>query len=249
MPFVHTTIENNIATVRMERGKVHALNEEHVEQLGTAFHQLEENDDAHAIVLTGTDKFFSFGLDVPELYDYKPDDFIRFITKFTDLYSLIFIYPKPVIAAINGHAIAGGCMLATACDWRIMMIGRYRIALNEVTFGSTVFHGAMEMLKFLCGCRRAEIIAGFGEMYSAEGALNMGLVDDTAYEDDFNKKILDKAAQYLSVDLTSFGAIKELLRRPIFERMRLYEAESLQRFTDIWYSPSTREKLKSIQIK
>jgi enoyl-CoA hydratase/carnithine racemase len=140
-------------------------------------------------------------------------------------------------------------MLATACDWRIMMTGRYRIALNEVTFGSSVFHGSMEMLKFLCGCRRAEIIAGFGAMHSAEEALEVGLVDDIAYEDDFEKKILDKAAEYRAVDLTAFGAIKELLRRHIFERMRKGEAESLRRFIEIWYSPSTREKLKAIQIK
>lgn len=249
MSFVHISMDNHIATVRMERGKVHALNEEHVYQLGSAFHRLQRDDNARIIILTGTDKFFSFGLDVPELYDYKQDDFIRFLTKFTDLYSYIFIYPKPVIAVINGHAIAGGCMLATACDWRIMMTGRFRIALNEVTFGSSVFHGSMEMLKFLCGGRNAQIIAGFGAMYSAEEALELGLVDEIAGEDEFKRKAAAKVAQFDSMDLTAFGSIKELLRRPVYEAMRNGEAESLRCFTEIWYSPSTREKLKGIQIK
>jgi enoyl-CoA hydratase/carnithine racemase len=248
MSHVNISIDNHIGTIRMERGKVHALNEEHIEQLGSAFHQLESDDNARSIILTGTDKFFSFGLDVPELYDYKPDDCRRFLTKFTDLYSYLFIYPKPVIAAINGHAIAGGCMLAAACDRRIMMTGRGRIALNEVTFGSTVFHGAMEMFKYLCG-RKAEIIAGLGAMYSAEEALNLGLIDEIADVDDLKIKTIDQAGKYLAVDPVAFKAIKELLRGPVFERMREGEADSIQRFIEIWYSPSTREKLKGIQIK
>lgn len=248
MPHVHVSIDNQIATVRMERGKVHALNEGHIEQLAGAFRQLESNDSARVIILTGTDKFFSFGLDVPEIYDYSRDDCHRFLTKFTELYGHIFIYPKPVIAAINGHAIAGGCMLATACDWRIMMTGRARIALNEVTFGSTVFHSSIEVLKYLCG-RNAEIIAGLGAMYSAEEALTLGLIDERAREDGFKNKILNKAGQYMAVDAAAFRAIKNLLRRPIYDRMRAGEAESIRRFIEIWYSPSTREKLKGIQIK
>jgi len=66
------------------------------------------------VVLTGRDRFFSFGLDIPEFLSYSKPDFIRFVTKFADLYTYVFLYPKPVLAALNGHTIAGGCMLATA---------------------------------------------------------------------------------------------------------------------------------------
>jgi enoyl-CoA hydratase/carnithine racemase len=111
---------------------------------------LAADADVKAVVLSGKGNFFSFGLDVPEFLQYAKDDFIRFVTKFADLYTYIFVYPKPVIAALNGHTVAGGCMLATACDYRVMVSGKARISLNEIKFGSSLFPAALN-LKYCTG--------------------------------------------------------------------------------------------------
>jgi 3,2-trans-enoyl-CoA isomerase len=243
------SVKDHICTFTMTRGKVHALNEEMVDHLAARFEQLREDKKTQAVILTGQGSFFSFGLDVPELYDYTRDDFIGFLDKFTALYTSIFTFPKPVIAAINGHAIAGGCMLATACDYRTMVSGKPRISLNEITFGSQVFDGSVEMLKCCVGHRSAETILLEGRMYSAEQGHELGLIDRAVPVEQLLPIAREAAARYLSNDLRAFAAIKKLLRGPIGERMKELDTSGNRVFADLWYSPATREQLKGIEIR
>ena len=160
----------------------------------------------------------------------------------------MFLYPKPLVAALNGHAIAGGCMLALACDGRVMAAGKAKIALNEITFGSTIFAGSTEMLRFWVGSAAATKILCSGAMFPAEEAQRLGLVDEVQPE----AAVLDRARQVAS-DLASrsasaFASIKSLLRRPAVEEMRRREQESLREFVEIWYSAATRERLREIRI-
>ena len=168
MEFVETSIDQHIAKVVLSRGKANAINEALADELRRSLEELAADADVKAVVLSGKGNFFSFGLDIPEFLKYAKDDFIRFATKFANLYTYIFLYPKPVIAALNGHTVAGGCMLATACDYRIMITGKARISLNEIKFGSSLFPGSVEMLKCCVGNRNAELVAYMGAMYSAK---------------------------------------------------------------------------------
>ncbi len=166
MSFVHVSKKGEIATVTLARGKVNALNEQMFREIRTSFQDLEKSSEVRAVILTGRGKFFSFGFDIPELLSYSKDDFIRYLTKFANFCSYLFLFPKPVIAALNGHTIAGGCMLANACDFRVMVAEKAKIALNEITFGASVFAGSVAILKFCVGSRNAETILYSGTMYS-----------------------------------------------------------------------------------
>ena len=249
MELIRVDKTDGLATVVMVRGKVHAFNEAMIDTVASAFGKLRDDPDARVIVLTGEGSFFSFGLDVPEIYGYSKEDFARFLGKFTALYTDIFAFPKPVIAAINGHAIAGGCMLTNACDYRVMVTGKARIALNEVTFGSSIFAGSVEILQALVGNRNAETVAFTGKMFSAEEALALGLVDRAVGPEALASAVQEVAQEYLQRDLRAYAAIKRLLREPILEQMQRHERDSIRRFIDLWYSPETREKLKGIQIR
>jgi enoyl-CoA hydratase/carnithine racemase len=200
-------------------------------------------------VLTGRDHFFSFGFDVPALYDHSPEAFTAFVTRFTELYRALFEFPKPVVAALNGHAVAGGCMLAIAADYRIMASGKAKISLNEVTFGAALFAGSLELLERLVGRRQAETVALGGAMYSAEAAHAIGLVDEVVPPEAVLGRALEVASEMAARDAVAYAAIKDLLRRPSAERARRDEAASIRRFVEIWYSPATRERLKKIQIR
>jgi enoyl-CoA hydratase/carnithine racemase len=145
MSYVRVSERDGIATVTLARWKVNAFNEPMVDEIRARFETLESEQDVRAVILTGRGKFFSFGFDVPDLLSYSKDDFISYLTKFTDLYTYLFMFPKPVVAALNGHTIAGGCMLATACDCRLMVSENAKIALNEITFGASVVAGSVEM--------------------------------------------------------------------------------------------------------
>lgn len=230
------------------RGKVNALNEAAVTQLKQAFEVLETRDAAMAVMLTGRGSFFSFGFDIPELLEYSKADFHRFVSLFTGLYRYLFLYPKPVIAALNGHAVAGGCMLATACDYRIMATGKAKIGLNELTFGSTIFAGSAELLQHCVGTRTAETILLSGSLYSAEEAKALGLVDEICAADQLGDSVARKAQEFARCDLRAFGSAKLLLRRPVSGRMRQREEESIGKFVELWYSEDTRTNLERIKI-
>jgi enoyl-CoA hydratase len=249
MPITRIDKNEGVTVLTLTRDKVHALNEESVDHITEQVATLREDADTKAVVLTGEGSFFSFGLDVPELYDYTPEDFTRFLTKFTSLYMALYEFPKPLVAAINGHAIAGGFMLFTPCDYRVMATGKARVALNEVTFGSTLFAGSMEILKGVVGMRNAERITLSGSMYSAEDAREMGLVDECAEPDAVLDRALAVAGEMMKRDAVAYADIKRQLRKPTIEKIKQVEAASIARFVEIWYSPSTREQTKGIVIK
>jgi enoyl-CoA hydratase len=156
MPYVNVRVEGGVAAVFLRRGKVNALDEPTIDELKDRFRELEGDEAVRAVVFSGEGKFFSFGFDIPGFLGHSKPDFSRFLAKFTDLYTYLFTYPKPVVAALNGHAVAGGMMLALACDRRFIVAGKGKVALNELAFGSSVFAGSVEMLRFAVGNRNGE---------------------------------------------------------------------------------------------
>lgn len=242
-------ISDSIATVTMSRGKVNAINPEFVSELQEILNQLEYDDRVGAVVLAGNGKFFSFGLDIPEVYDYTPEAMTRFIQSFCDLYYRMFLFPKPVIGMLNGHAMAGGCILALVCDRRIMTEGRGKVALNEVTFGASLFAGAVGMLRYACGNRNAEKVLLTGAMFGPEESLQLGLVDEISPEASVVARAREVAADLSRHVGAHFASLKRLARQPVADGWRLRESVTIREWIDIWYSPETRAKAKSIQIR
>lgn len=248
MNLIHISKDGEIATVTLRRGKVNALNEPMVEEITQCFEDLVTDKEVKSIIFTGAGKFFSFGFDVPEFLSYPKNDFVRYLEKFTKLCTDVFLFPKPVVAALNGHTIAGGCMLATACDLRLMVAGKARISLNEITFGAPVPAGILEMLKYCAGSRNAQAIVYSGAMYSAEEAFQLGLVDQVSSEDALTEDARKVAEELAQKDSSAFRIIKQLLRKPAAEQMIKREKDAILEFVDIWYSEQTWENLKEIKI-
>ena len=248
MKFLKIKTAGGISTLTLVRGKVNSLNEEVIDELQEAFEKLEKDNEVKVAVICGEGNFFSFGFDIPGFMDHSKDKFRAYLSKFTKFYTYLFLYPKPVIAAVNGHAIAGGCMIASACDYKIMVQGKAKISLNEITFGSTVFAGSTEMLKYAVGTKNAEEILYTGKMYSAEEAYKINLIDETIKEEYFDEHVKSIASEFMKKDSVAFYNIKKLLRKPVFEEMIKREEKSIDEFIEIWYSPQTRDKLKEIKI-
>lgn len=249
MSFLKIEREEGVATVTMARGKVNAINEGLVEELQENLVRLERDPGISGIILTGQGKFFSFGLDIPELYEYAPERFRSFLEKFTGLYTKMFLFRKPLVAAINGHAIAGGCMLTLPADYRIMASGKGRIALNEINLGSSVFAGSVAMLKLCVGVKSATKILKSGAMFSAESAYELNLVDKVVEPDELAEIANNKVHEFIEKDATAYGSIKRLIRQPVAEQMIRYEPSSLDEFIDIWYSENTQAKLRQVEIR
>ncbi|MGH7849530.1 MAG: enoyl-CoA hydratase/isomerase family protein, partial [Thermodesulfobacteriota bacterium] len=220
-----------------------------VSELRDVFLELARDTGIRAVILTGKGSFFSFGFDIPGFMDYPKEAFHRFIMSFSDLVQRIFVFPKPVIAALNGHTVAGGCVLAIACDRRVMVTGKAKIALNELTLGASVFTSIAEILKFTVGPRKAQLLLYTGKMNSAEEALTLGLVDKVVSEEDINDAAVSAARELAGWDVFAFGSVKRLLRKDALDRIENHEKGSVSDFVDIWYSENTWEKLKKIEIR
>lgn len=248
MEFVQLQKRDGIATLTLARGKVNAINGPVVDQMHERLRSLEHDPEAKAVVLTGAGRFFSFGFDVPEFLSFDKAQFTQFLTRFTDLHTHLFLYPKPVVAALNGHTIAGGCMLALACDLRVMAAGKGKISLNELCFGASVFAGITEMLRFAVGSANAAKVLYSGSMYSAEEAKSIGLVDEVMAEQDLIGAAFKTASTLGSKYPPAFAGIKSLLRKTVAEDITRRQSDSIREFVDIWYSEHTWANLQNIKI-
>jgi Delta3-Delta2-enoyl-CoA isomerase len=248
MGHVHVSTADTLAEVTIERGKVNALNEELVDELAQCFQRLARDPDVRSVVLTATGKFFSFGFDIPSFLEHSREAFLAYLRRFAALYRDLFAYPRPVVAALNGHAVAGGCMLALACDARLIAAGKAKIGLNEIAFGSSLFAGSVEMLRYCVGDRNAERLAFSGAMYGPDEALALGLVDRVVPQGGLLVAARELARTHGANDPEAFRSVKTLLRGPTLDEIAWREEASLREFVEIWYSERTRENLKHIAI-
>lgn len=249
MEFLKKTIEDRIATVTFQREKVNPINEDVVREMHECFDSLIAADAVHAVIFTAEGAFFSYGLDVPTFVTYAKEDFIRFTALFAELYWKLFMYPKPLIAAINGHAAGGGCILATACDYRIMVSGQASIGLPEINFGSSLFPGSVEMIKHCMGERRAELACYTGALYPAEKAKELGLVDKVTTPESLMDAARKKALEYAGRPAAAFQSIKKLSRGDAYDRMKRKDPLYRDELVDIWYSEETWKMLQGLKIQ
>lgn len=249
MELIKQSISDGVVTLLIDRPKVNAINDQLIEELFEAFSSLRAGEDIRAVVLTSTGSFFSFGLDVPGYFDYTRGEFEKSFTRFTELYSLIFSFPKPVIAAINGHAVGAGCILALGCDKRIMALGKAKIGLNEITFGATLPFGSVQMLRSATGDKNASRILYTGGLYGAEEAESLGLVDSAVSPEELAETALGEARALGGKDPSAFASIKNMLRKPFIESTARAEKDSVSKFLDIWFSPEVTELRSKIEIR
>ncbi|MEW6016409.1 MAG: enoyl-CoA hydratase/isomerase family protein [Candidatus Zixiibacteriota bacterium] len=248
MKYLYYEKSEKLAVVTLARGKVNAIDREVIDEFSELFSRLSREPDIRSAIITGQGKFFSFGFDVPLLYDYSPQDFTQFLRAFCRMYREIFLFPKPLVAAINGHAVAGGCILALMADYRIMTESNGKMALNEVTFGAALFAGAVEMLRYAVGNKNAAELLLSGKMFTPQEAQNLGLVDYLVPEPELAAAAQRKAEEMGRYYGPNYAALKGLLRYPIVEEWSRREEDSIQKFVEIWYSPETRAKTREIKI-
>lgn len=245
MHTIHLAHHNHIAIATLSRGVTNAVNLELVTELSGALQNIKGDPEVHGLVLTSAnEKFFSIGLDIPELFDLGREDFASFYHQFNRLCLDLFTFPKPTVAAITGHAIAGGCILVLCCDCRFIAAGKKLMGLNESKLGVPVPYPADCILKHLVGHRIARDVMDTGEFYPGEKLLQMGLVDEVLPVDQVLFKSMEKARWLSSEVPGAFALIKR-------NRVASVEAEILTRleekeqcFVQQWYSPEARERLK-----
>lgn len=226
--------DGGLKTIRIAHGKVNALDLELVRALAGAF---QDAGNARAIVLTGTQRVFSAGVDLQRLLASDLEYTRTFLAELDALVKAIFEYPRPVVASLTGHAIAGGCLIAAACDYRIMAQGR--IGVTESLVGLPVPPASLEALRFTAGGRTAELVVT-GRTMEVADALAIGLVDEQVDPAKVLHRAVEVAAQFASTPSQTFALHKNMLRAQARERMRVAVTDHAQETADIWTNSEVR---------
>jgi len=197
-----------ILTLRLAHGKASAMDVELCEGLIRELREAEESD-ARTVILTGTGSIFSAGVDLFRMTNEGAPYVERFFPALRDSLHALFTFPKPIVAAVNGHAIAGGCLLAAACDYRLMSAGR--IGVPELIVGVPFPAIAVEILKFACG-RHAQSLIYSGRTVTPDDAKVAGLIDEVVAPDFLHTRAEVIAHELAAIDSRNFAITKKQLR-------------------------------------
>ena len=232
----------DVAILRINGGRANAIDDALLAGVTKLRTEAEESG-ARAIVLTGYERFFSAGLDLPALIELDRSGMERFMRVFADTMLGVFTCPLPVVAAINGHAIAGGCVLALQADRRIMADGPYRIGLNEVQLGIGLPADVIETARAQLSSANLARVLLEGALSLPAEALALGLVDAVVPADSLEARSLALATALARVSGPGFRQIKGALRRPTVEVARSRQDAEINGWLDSWFAPAIREKL------
>lgn len=218
-----------VALLRLAHGPVNALDIELCRELTE---QLSAADEVGAVVLTGTGGAFSAGVDLRRLLDGGPAHVREFVPALVTLLRVAFTVPKPVVAAVNGHAIAGGGLLAAAADVAIMADGPGRIGVPEVRVGVPLPRMALEILRHRLGDVGARRVVFGAVNYLPADALVLGLVDEVVESGGVLDRAVDVAERLLAdIPSDAFALTKAQLRRDGLARARAVDESDV---LDIW---------------
>ncbi len=244
---IHVTREGDIAVVAMEHGRANALDLELLVGLRETLAEIEASD-ARGVVLTGQGRIFCAGVDLKRLLD-EDEAYTRwFLPELSGAFVDLFSFPRPVIAAMNGHAVAGGCILACACDLRLMAAGRGRVAVPELQVGVPFPAAALEIFHFVAP-ERAAVLVYRGLRCSPEEAAAHGLVDEVVAEEELREESIRRASELAAVPATSFTLTKRLLRRPVLDRIERLAVELDTGVAEAWTSTEVREAIRGFVRK
>jgi enoyl-CoA hydratase len=197
---------DGVTIVRFDHPPVNAFDLDVVEESVATIRRLDG-----PIVLTGAGKCFSAGVDLRAIVEGGPDYTDRFLAALPTAFLSVFDYPGPVVAAINGHAIAGGCVVAMAADVRLMSDGL--IGLTELAVGVPFPVAALEICRHAMGPSVTGAVLG-AENIDAEAALARGWIDAVVAPDDLLSRAVATARALGQHSPAAFAATKEQLHRP-----------------------------------
>ncbi|MFT5285712.1 MAG: enoyl-CoA hydratase [Planctomycetota bacterium] len=235
---------DGVVQLTFEHGKVNALDVEFLKALEERFRELQTSR-PKAVILTGAGPAFSAGVDLQRLLDEESDYASQLLQALDGALLAIFTAPFPVVAAINGHAIAGGFVIACACDHRIMSKGKARVGVPELLVGVPWPTLALEVVRQAFAPNRSHELLLFGETHTATDAYERELVDRLEEPDRLIEVALKLATKLGSIDSAAFQSAKALLRQPTLDRLARIGPERAAEVERSWRSPETKQLIQT----
>ena len=197
-----------------------------------------------AVILTGSGSSFSAGVDLFRVVKDGPEYGRRFLPILDGLLLAALTLPKPLIAAINGHAIAGGCILAATCDHRIMTEGNGRIGIPELAVGVPFPALPLQIMSARVADGPLRDLVFTGRTVLIDEARTMGLIDEKCPSGMLMDRAMEVAERMAAIPAGAFALTKEAFYTPILERAKLL-ADSNARVVEAWLQPHTYDTIRA----
>jgi len=237
---------DEVHVVTMTSNKVNAMNGEFFGDLQAALAELQSGD-ALPVVLTGHGRCFCAGLDLRELYDLDRGTLTSFVDRLDETILAWFSLSRPTVAAVNGHAIAGGCVLALACDLRVAVDRDATVGVNEVQVGIPFPAVPLAIMRHTLSPAHAREVMLFGRLYAPSEALGRGLVDEIVPPSDVIARAVAVARSVALDSLEAYATLKAHLLAPALAEYAATREQVNREFLDVWFSTSRRRRVGEVR--
>lgn len=240
MPTVRTEDhDGGVRVLVLDRPPANAEDETLLGDLAAALATARDTAAVRAVVLTGAGRFFSGGFDLTA--PRRDAAATRAVGDlFRDVHLALLTLAKPTLAMVNGHAIAGGCVLALACDYRLGVEGDWKVGMNEVAIGASYPRAALEIVRLrLSQARAAEMLLG-AAVYPASQATRLGVVDELLPADVFRATVLRRAARMGAFPRDAYAHTKAALVADAVARIAAETPEEAAAMAAVWMSAESR---------
>jgi enoyl-CoA hydratase/carnithine racemase len=210
--FVRVEVEDGVATIRLDRPKMNALDAQVQEEIRAAAAECTEREDIKAVVVYGGERVFAAGADIKEMAAMSYKDMVRRSGHLQSAFTAVAKIPKPVVAAITGYALGGGCELALCADVRVAA-DNAALGQPEILLGIIPGAGGTQRLSRLVGPAKAKDLIFTGRFVKADEALAIGLVDKVVPADEVYAESLAWARQFTGAASYAVRAAKEAIDR------------------------------------
>jgi enoyl-CoA hydratase len=210
MEHVRLEVSGGIGTIRLDRPPMNALNAQVQDELRQAAAEATARADVRAVVLYGGPKVFAAGADIKEMGTMSYTDMVARAGALQDSFSAVARIPKPVVAAVTGYALGGGCELALTADFRVCG-DNAKLGQPEILLGIIPGAGGTQRLPRLVGPAKAKDLVFSGRFVGAEEALAIGLVDKVVAPDDVYDAAVELVSRYANGPAFALRAAKEAI--------------------------------------
>ena len=233
------SINNGIAEICMQHGKVNAMSLEFVREMNRVLESCADEPNVQQTILCGNGRIFSAGVDLKRVVEEGNEYLDDFLPALVKMFLLAFEFPKPLIAAINGHAVAGGCVLACAADYRVIS-DRARIGVPELRVGVPFPSSGMEIMRWATTPQAFRKMINTGATYVGDEAVTAGLADEAAGAEELMNVARQALEPFSVVPPDVFRLTKRQMRRPVRESIDRGSEVLGQEINQLWRAPETR---------
>ena len=238
-----TKTTDRVTELILGHGKVNEMDLEFCEDLTRQLLELAADDSCRAVILRSDLRVFSAGVDLVRLVNEPVSYLDQFLPALTTMFTTALEFPKPLVAEINGAAIAGGCVMASACDHRVIA-PEAKIGIPELRVGVPLPSEGIEIMRSVANSSDFQQIVLTGATFAGQNAVEAGLADQVAEGDQMSEVCHAVAQQLTYIPATVYALSKQQLRRPVMERIQIGEEKFGEQIRALWYSDEVRTAVK-----